>query len=61
MRVYGVPLRIVFACMRHFKANPRHGFSNVVDRSVVFYEISDVCDLCLSLMDEIDLEHKFSV
>ena len=60
VRVDGVPLRILYASMKHFKQSPKHGFAGVPERFVVFYEISDVCDLCLSLMDEIDLEHKLS-
>ena len=60
VRVENLPLRIVFSGMRHFKMFPKHGFSGVSERFVVFYEISDACDVCLSLMDEIDLERKIS-
>lgn len=61
MRVDDLPLRIVYASMKHFKQSPKHGFAAVSERSVIFYEISDVCGSCLSLMDEIDLERKLGV
>ncbi len=60
MRVDGLPLRIVFSAMKHFKQSPKHGFAGVSERFVVFYEMSDVCEFCLSLMDEIDVERKIS-
>ncbi len=59
MRVKGVALRNVFRCMAHFKSANNHGFASVRERSVDFFVVTPECDVCFSLMDEIDLDKKF--
>ena len=56
--MFNVPLRVVFKCMKHFRSVEKHGFAYVSERSVIFNEDVE-CDVCLKLLDEVDVESSF--
>jgi len=58
MRVRGVPLRLLYRGLEHFVKEKQHGYAYVESRSIDFFDGVGMCEVCLNLMDEIDLESR---
>jgi len=60
MRVRRVPLRLLYRGIDHFVKFREHGYANVETRTIEFFVGVENCEVCLTLMDELDFEPAMS-